>query len=178
MPTFPSSLRRAQDSTTSVPGLEAGFTYYFFQRPTDDWPATPVSFVGDALRGSGTLLPGETHFTVSLDFPDLSQAYFAGWGSYYLGIPPLCCGSNIFVAQGPNFGASAQDAYTYGPIWISLADLGSGLSGRLEMINGVRDVLTEKSWEITPVPEPATIVLFGTGLAAAFRSRRMKRVEK
>ena len=75
MPTFPSSLRRAQDSTTSVPGLEAGFTYYFFQRPTDDWPATPVSFVGDALRGSGTLLPGETHFTVSLDFPDLSQAH-------------------------------------------------------------------------------------------------------
>ena len=170
----PIELDLAITYNTSVPGLEAGFNYYFFQRPTYDWPATPVSFIGDALRGSGTLLPGETHFIVSLDFPDLSQAYFAGWGSYYLGIPGLCCGSNIFVAQGPNFGASAQDAYTYGPIWISLADLGSGLSGRLEMINGVRDVLTEKSWEITPVPEPATIILFGTGLAAAVWRRKKR----
>ena len=163
---------------------ETGFDYLFFQSATNDYPGAPIPYAR-GLFGHGPLLPGVNRFLVSLDVPDVSQSYFLASGSYgFIANPgPGNPHENIFIAQPPSppagpGGVPSEIAYRYGPPWIPLANLGSGLSGRLEHIAGEWPTFGGGSWEVVPAPEPTSILLFGTGLAAAVRLRRRKRAGK
>jgi hypothetical protein len=168
--------------TPAVGPQDASFSFSMFESATNGWPGAlpPPSLA----TGVGTLLPGVTHFSASLNVDDLSQIYFTAFGSYLSG--PFLIYPSIFVAEPPTGHVSDAAAFAFGPPWISLANLGTGLSGDLFTINGFSNQADGSfkvgTWEITAapepttaVPEPTTLLLFGTGLAAAIRTRRMKR---
>jgi len=164
--------------TPAVGPQDAGFSFSMFESAINGWPGAspPPSLVA----GGGTVLPGATHFSASLNVNDLSQIYFTAFGSYLSGPFP-----SIFIAEPPTGHVSDATAFAFGPPWISLANLGAGLSGDLETINGFSNQANGSflvgTWQITAapgptttVPEPTTLLLFGTGLVAAVRMRRTK----
>jgi hypothetical protein len=110
-----------------------------------------------------------TQFNVSLDAASLANIYFTAHGDYPVSEFPFL---GIYVAEPPTGPVSDFLAFTFGPPWISLADLGDGFSGDFRSIFGFPRPGGIGTWTITPaadaapVPEPATLLLFGSGLAA------------
>ena len=156
---------------------DAFFQFSVFESATNEWPAGSPSGSGSLATGGGGLLPGVAHFSASLNVADLTQVYFSAYGGYF--ISPLMA-TNLFTAEPPTGHVSDLLVYGYGPPWISLTDLGpDGLSGDLWTFYGyphqADGSFKEGTWEVTAAPEPASIFLLGTGIAATVvRLRRTK----
>lgn len=167
-----------------------GFGFSLFTSPSNMW-ATPEMWqnMEELASGEAAFTPGRAVYEVSASVADLSNLYMQMAGGF-LGCPPGDCENpyyqSIFVAEPPTGWVSDQEAWMYGPPWISLANVGSGLalSGDLEIINGY-DAGTYRpwvvgTWEVTPVPEPSSLLLIGAGLSglglATYRRRRQSLV--
>lgn len=148
---------------------DIGISISFFVSGTNLWPAA-IPSGGIAAGGTGVI----DQF-VDLPDPDLSNVYFAGYGVFTQGGSST---PDVFVAEPASGHVSDLLAWAIGPPWISLAALTpeSGLSGDLWIVNGpaYHDSWLVGRWELSEVPEPATCVLLGTGLAVAGIRRRFR----
>jgi hypothetical protein len=151
---------------------EISLFFSFFESPTNGWPQAMLPRT-ELASGSATLLPGVRQFNVSLNAASLDNVYFNAYGFYFTPGTPF---SSIYVAEPPTGAVPDNLAFSYGPPWIPLANLGEGLSGDFRYIYGYSRgpigtyQLTAVN-EATPVPEPATLLLFGSGLAAVVAKR-------
>ena len=175
--------------TTIVPP-EVGVGFSFFEAAAYSWPrdasGVPAVLVPRTYlaTGSSALLPGVAEFSISFDVDSLDDVYFTLNGSYRSGPAPFFPYDSHYVAEPPTGRVSDALVDAYGPPWIPLADLGTGFSGELFTFRGhhrTEGSYTVGTWAlapqpaaITPVPEPATMTLFGIGLAAAAWRRKCR----
>ena len=158
---------------------EISFQFEFIESPTNNWMvhARPSPTVLAGGFGAG---PGVTQFNVSLDVASLDNVYFKGWGDYFSDVEgPFW---SQYSAQPPTGPVEDRFVHTFGPPWIPLANLGDGFSGDFRYFFGYSRGpigtwnLTVAPAQPTPVPEPASVLLLGSGLAAvaARKYRRQK----
>jgi hypothetical protein len=157
---------------------EPGISFTFFESATNGWPGAfpPQPFLA---QGHTALPPGVTQTTVSLDAESLNHVYFSAYGSYLSG--PELQFVSLFVAAPPSGPVPGSLALGYGPPWISLSNLGAGLSGELQVFYG-QSYGPMGTWELTPetplpVPEPGSLLLFGSGIAT-LAARKYRRAAK
>lgn len=160
----------------------SGLSISLFESPGNTWATSQMwqdsTFLASA---GGALTPGVNMYEVSVAVTNLSNLYISMYGGFN-GTQEGAPFPSIFVAEPPTGWVSDELAWVYGPPWISLASLGSGLtlSGDLQIINGYDSQAGTAhpwvvgTWEITtPMPEPATCLLVGFGLIGliGFRKR-------
>ena len=163
-------LLTANINEPTVGPREKLFVYSFFQSPVNGWTDSfpPPS----VANGNATLLPGVTQFSVSFDAPSVDNIYFTAYGFYWSG--PGLSVQSIFAAEPPAGPVPDVLVFEYGPPWIPLANLGGGLSGGFRYIYGFSNGPIG-TWAVTPVPEPASLFLFTSGLAAIAAKRYGRR---
>ncbi|HEX6163659.1 MAG TPA: PEP-CTERM sorting domain-containing protein [Vicinamibacterales bacterium] len=155
--------------TPTIGPPEISFSFSIFESATNGWPFDQGARTVLA-SGGGPLLPGVKHFTISLATASLNNVYFIGWGSYWSG--PGLSQLSIYVAEPPTGPVSDMLAWGYGPPWISMANLGSGMASDFRYINGYSRgpigtwSMTAAPPPMTSAPEPASMLLLGSGLAA------------
>lgn len=144
----------------------------------------PNTGVNTLATGGSPLVPGLYNYEVSVLVSDYSNLYIAMHGTFW-GVKDAH-GEPIFgafVAEPPTGYVSDEEVYrNVEAPWISLKDIGPGfnMSGDLFVYfgNAFSDVTGYRvgTWELTtsPVPEPAAIFLFGTGLAVLAGIARRK----
>ena len=167
------------------------FRSSFFESATYGWPGALVNgwpagaSVPSLASGNATLLPGVSEFNVSLDVDSLDNVYFIGSGLYFNAPGQIFPPMSVYIAEPPTGNVSDQTAWAYGPPWISLADLAGGISGNFDYINGYPRGVGIGTYQVTavndpaPVPEPASLLLLGSGLAAvAARKYRQSKAGK
>jgi hypothetical protein len=147
--------------------------YEFLESAVNAWKMIPKPPLTNLANGGATLLPGVTQFEVSLEASSLDDIYFKAWGDYRTLSPPFL---GVYVAEPPTGPVPDADANVFGAPWIPLADLGEGFSGDFGWILGEPRPNGIGSWELAPapapvtaVPEPASLLLLGSGLAALAR---------
>jgi hypothetical protein len=149
---------------------DIGLGFTFFTSATDEWPGS--------LAPGGTHVGGTGNLDVLFELPDsdLSDVYFTAYGVFELSGART---PDVFVAEPATGHVSDALAWEFGPPWVSLADLTpeSGLKGDLWIINGspLDGGWLVGTWEVSVVPEPATLTLLGGGLVAAWRASRKQR---
>ena len=170
--------------TAGAPNIE--YTYRLFEASRNGWPdrdgSTPQTVLAS---GSAWVLPGVTQLDLSINVDSLDDVYLDIWGRYYID-PTVASTLGLYYALPPGAVPADIDPYVtgYGPPWIPLTDLDDGIAGRFQHAFGLsRGPIG--TWEIsavpdavTPVPEPASILLLGSGLAAvaAKKSRRRAKI--
>ena len=153
--------------TEGPPGM--GHHFEIFESDSNDW----LNFARDTrpLAYSNTLLfPGETQYSILLDVGSLDNVYF--FSEWVASGDPF---PNVLMASPPG-GFSDVLAAAYGPPWIPLVNMGDGFSGNYQLILGFRQGRTAAyslsvQNDMAPVPEPATMLLLGSGLAAVMARR-------
>jgi hypothetical protein len=175
-------------STPSWASENNGIGFSIFEAPGNNWPYnTNLSSATLASGGSGGngIDPGINQFEVSLAVTSLNDLYITMSGGFFGGPDmPGDPGGSIFVAEPPDGHVSDGLAFGYGPPWISLTplEIGAELSGDLYIINGYDSQAGTShpwvvgTWEVSmAVPEPASMLLFGAGLAGFFGFRFRKK---
>ena len=166
----------------TVGAPEISYVYRVFESPTNAWPDR----FGDAAltglaSGSAQVMPGVTEISLSLDVASLDNVYFDLWGEYRID-HPTTLSRYMALPPGPIDPNVDQLTNGYGPPWISLANAAEGVTGDFRYFwgysrgfIGTYEVALAPA-PVTPVPEPASMLLLGSGLAAiaAKRYRRKK----
>ena len=159
---------------TPIVSTPVGLGFTFFRSPTNGWPGAfpPEPFLA---QGGAGLVPGaSTHVKVSLDTDSVHDVYFSAYGSFLSG-PPGENFISLFVAAPPSGPVPGALALGYGPPWISLRNIGAGFSGELQFFYGY-SIGPIGTWRLEPetplpVPEPASLLLFASGIAALAANR-------
>ena len=158
---------------------EVDFTFSFFTAASNLWPNGSPSAYLDSAHGS--LMSGATQFSVSLETASLDNVYFRAYGGYILLPVEGEDRVGLHVAAPPDGHVPESTVYGYGALWIPLANLGDGLSGNLHWYYGYSRMARGHvgTWaiapEVAPVPEPASMLLLGSGLAAVMAKRYRRR---
>lgn len=159
----------------TVGGPSIGLQYEFIENPTNGWlsGSAPQTVL---WRTNMVMLPGVTEFNIALDAENLDDIYLRAWGFYTINDT-----LSFYVAEPPEGPVQDATVFAFGAPWIPLADLGDGLSGNFRYVSGISRgpigtwELTAVQDAMTPVPEPTSIFLLGSGLAAVVARRYRRR---
>ena len=133
----------------------------------------PLSF--SFTDGSFTLTNSTLYSTAQFLFSTDSLGNITAWSISLALVPP---GAPIFLHECSPTPTTNGSIYTLASISgtadISTCEHGDDSGGQLALITDTASVKSTGSWTATPVPEPATALLLGTGVLAVIRRRKSR----
>ncbi len=148
--------------TNAFDGANLRFSAYIYR-----FDAATRSLTGAAAWSRATVAGSGNDFSFDLRTFDTGNVLLAP-GSTYLFLLTTLGEAVAFPEAGNLLGASTADGYAGGALWASDAATNAALfAGGWSQVDGVADLaFTATFTSATVVPEPATVVLVGTGLLA------------
>lgn len=132
----------------------------------------PLSF--SFTDGGFTLTNSTLYSTAQFLFSTDSLGNITAWSISLAMVPP---GSPIFLhecaPQPVTNGSAYMMSSVSGTADSSSCMHGDDSTGQVVFVTDTASVKTTGSWTATPVPEPATVLLFGTGVLAVIRRRKI-----